>query len=397
MGEGATLETVTGEPLVVLHRTRRWLKQTKTWIYHQVKWLPSEIEAHVVCDASENLEQFPAKHLHDLSALPTWRRRVESVARRLHVARARYTVSVATRIHARVLHSHFGPEAYENLPLARAARLRHVVTFYGYDVTRLPAREPHWRARYAQLFAAVDRVLCEGPHMRQELLKLGCPASKAFVQPLGADLVCLPFRPRAWSPGQPLSVLIAGSFREKKGIPYALAALGRLRQLRPELDLRIQIVGDAGGAPREQAEKQRILRAIADGGLAERVHLLGYRRYDELLEVAGQCQIFVSPSVHAADGDTEGGAPVTIVELAASGMPIVSTTHCDIPHVLRGPAAELLAPERDVEALSARLLRLVDAPEHWPQLLEQTRRDIEQRFDAAQLGRALARHYAELG
>jgi colanic acid/amylovoran biosynthesis glycosyltransferase len=387
---------MTERPLVVLHSSRRWLKQTKTWIYQQLKWLPEDIEPHVVCDVTENLDQFPVAHLHCLATLPAWRRRVESLARRLDVGAAQFPARVAGRVGARVLHSHFGPDGFRNLSVAKAARLRHVVTFYGYDVTRLPAANPVWRVRYAELFRRVDRVLCEGPHMRSEILKLGCAPNKAFVQHLGADFSLLPFRPRAWIKGEPLRVLLAGSFREKKGFPDAFLALAGLRRQRPGLKLEITVVGDASATPGEQVEKQRILGAVAETGLGAHTNFLGYRPYAELIERAQGCHLFLSPSLRAADGDTEGGAPVTIVELAASGMPVVSTTHCDIPNVLRGGAARLLAAERDVEGLSQRLVSLVDAPAAWAPLLEETRRDLEQRFDATALGRSLAQHYRDL-
>ena len=62
--------------------------------------------------------------------------------------------------------------------------------------------------------------------------------------------------------------------------------------------------------------------------------------------------VFLAPSVTASNGDTEGGAPVAIIEMAASGMPIVSTRHCDIPSVVLDGVTGLLAAERDSEGLA---------------------------------------------
>jgi colanic acid/amylovoran biosynthesis glycosyltransferase len=382
--------------LVVLHSSKRWLRQTKTWIYQQLRWLPDSVEPHVVCDVTENLDQFPVRHLHTLERAPWWRRRAETVARRLDLVSLRFPVRVARRIGASILHSHFGPDGYAELSIARGAGLRHVVTFYGYDVTQVPKENPVWRSRYHELFSRVDRVLCEGPHMREELLRLGCPPEKAHVQHLGADLSLIRFEPRAWVIGEPLRVLIAGSFREKKGIPDAINALAAVVRERPELDLEVIVVGDAQAVSREQAEKSRILRTVAATGLSDRVRFLGSRPYADFLEQAYRSHIFLSPSVRASDGDTEGGAPVSIVELAASGMPIVSTTHCDIPNVLAGDASRLLAPERDPEALAARVLQLLDDPSSWAGFLSGVRSSIEARFDAAKQGESLARHYLEV-
>jgi colanic acid/amylovoran biosynthesis glycosyltransferase len=115
-----------------------------------------------------------------------------------------------------------------------------------------------------------------------------------------------------------------------------------------------------------------------------------------MFEVAAEHRIFLSPSVRAQDGDTEGGAPVALIELAASGMPIVSSTHCDIPNVLRGPASRLLAPERDVTGLAERLGWLIDHPDEWPALLRFVRDELSERFDSRRQAQQLAAIYREL-
>jgi colanic acid/amylovoran biosynthesis glycosyltransferase len=106
--------------------------------------------------------------------------------------------------------------------------------------------------------------------------------------------------------------------------------------------------------------------------------------------------VFLSPSVTASTGDTEGGAPVTILEMAATGMPVVSTTHCDIPGLFPATARRLLAEERDVEGLANHLRWLVEHPEDWIALVESTRTWIEQEFDANVQGERLADLYREV-
>jgi colanic acid/amylovoran biosynthesis glycosyltransferase len=104
--------------------------------------------------------------------------------------------------------------------------------------------------------------------------------------------------------------------------------------------------------------------------------------------------IFLSPSVTASDGDTEGGAPVAIIQMAASGMPIVSTRHCDIPNVL--PASAELAEERDVAGLLHRLRWLVENAGNWEPELAQARRHVELNFISHIQGQQLAEIYADV-
>jgi len=104
--------------------------------------------------------------------------------------------------------------------------------------------------------------------------------------------------------------------------------------------------------------------------------------------------IFISPSVTASDGDTEGGAPVSIVQMAASGMPIVATRHCDIPNVL--PKNAELADERDVAGLVSRLRGLIANAGRWEPELAAARSHIELNFNAQTQGQRLAEIYSEL-
>jgi colanic acid/amylovoran biosynthesis glycosyltransferase len=100
--------------------------------------------------------------------------------------------------------------------------------------------------------------------------------------------------------------------------------------------------------------------------------------------------------VTASNGDTEGGAPVSIIEMAASGMPIVSTTHCDIPEVVIDGETGFLAPERDSTALAMRFKTMLEQHMNWPLMLQRGRKRIEQQFSAVIQGQALADRYVAL-
>ena len=380
--------------LAVLHSVPRWLPQTETWLYTQVRFLPAEVENHIACESTENLDQFPAANIHSMAAQPRWRSLTDRALRKARLRNSlSYLDEAALRSRARLIHSHFGFTGWRDLAVARKHRLAHAVTFYGADVQFYPRRNPRWFGRYKEMFASVDRVLCEGPHMGREIVALGCPQSKIRVHHLGIDLALIPFQPRAWHPGEPLRVLLSGSFREKKGLPDAVEALGRLQH---EVPLEITIIGDATHEARSIREKQRILDAIARHGLGSITRLAGFRPYREVMDEARRHHVFLSPSVVAEDGDTEGGAPVSLIEMSASGMVIVSTTHCDIPGVILDGRTGFLAPEHDVAALVVHLRRVVADPSAWGAMQRAGRAHIEAEFDARRQGERLAAIYAEL-
>jgi len=375
---------------VVLHSIHVWLFQTNTWLYNQVRFLPDHVESYVACEQTSNLDQFFVPNIHCLANASIW-----SLLLRRSFSRRRlsFLIDVARKNNVNILHSHFADIAYRNIDAASRTGLSHVVSFYGVDVNYMPTQDRDWRERYRTLFQHIDRVLCEGLHMARCIAELGCPEEKIRVHHLGVDVDEIPFRPRVWRPGETLRVLIAASFREKKGIPYALEALGRLRK---EVQLEVTIIGDAHSEQRSQDEKQKITNAIESLDLRSKVRMLGYQPYQVFLEEAYKHHVFLSPSVTATDGDTEGGAPVSIIEMLASGMPVVSTIHCDIPEIIHHGISGLLAAERDVQGLATHLKWLMEHPDRWSQMLDAGRKHVEAEYDARKQGERLARIYEEL-
>lgn len=374
-----------------LQSTTRWLPQTATWLDTQLRHLPETVSAPVVCESRANLDQFPHAPLFCAEDEPAWRRRLEPLARRLRWRRNASVVERAARAcDARLLHSHFGDVGWRDAPSARRLGLPQVVTFYGWEIGHLPRMDRRWLERYPAYLADAALVLCEGPHMAACVRELGAPAGRVQVHHLGIELERFAFAPREWHPGRPLRVLLAASFTEKKGLPYALKALAALQD---EVELEITIIGDADADPRNQTEKARILQVIQETGLGDRVDLRGYQPHSALRAAAYASHVYLAPSVTAGGGDTEGGAPVAILELAASGMPVITTAHCDIPEVL---GEGDLAPERDVEALVAQLRGWLREPESWKARLGRRRRHIEAEYDARRQGRRLAALYGRV-
>lgn len=292
-----------------------------------------------------------------------------------------------------IIHSHFGNVGWANLDAVRMLKVRHVVTFYGWDVNKLPIQYPVWRARYQRLFSQVDLVLCEGSHMAQCIVELGCPEHKIKVQHLGVEVDNILFQPRQWHADEPLRVLMAASFREKKGMPYAIEALQIIANKVPVL---LTIIGDAGKEPETQQEKVRILTALESSGLREHTRLIGYQTHETMLQEAYEHHLFLQASITAQDGDTEGGAPVSIMEMLATGMPVVTTKHCDIPEVVGSAFAHLLAPERDVVKLAECIQLLLDEPDSWSNMLQEGRKRMECEYHRLRQAERLIDHYDEI-
>jgi colanic acid/amylovoran biosynthesis glycosyltransferase len=384
--------------LTVAQSVNMWLPRTMTWVYNQIKYADT-VQSIVLARGTKNMQEFPWEPVF----APSNKYLQGFYIRLNHFLLTYWGVRYHPTIYKKalqtycppLLHSHMGNVGWLDLPLAQKHRLKQVVTFYGGDMSVLPQLYPVWRNRYKELFERADLFLCEGSHMASGLVTLGCPEEKIRVHRLGVDIEAIPYQPRSLKNSQPVGILICGTFREKKGIPYALEAVGVLKQMLPEVNVQVTLIGDASER-RDKPEKQKIHEVIQKYRLGSRVRLLGFQPHNVLFEEAYKHHIFLSPSVTASNGDTEGGAPVTIIEMVASGIPVVSTMHCDIPGIIQHGKTGLLAKERDSEELAYHLKWLIEHPEAWMAMLEAGRNHVEEEFHGVRQGKRLANMYAEL-
>lgn len=378
----------------VIHSFPVWLPRTQTWMYNQIKFMPGRnVENHIVCKEREHIEYFSLPNIHCSHEHAKVRWLWDKVLGKLHINNYNgYLVATGKKIDVDIIHSHFGYIGWRDLKAVKKLEAKHVVTFYGHDLA-FPKERERWARRYRELFENADLFLCEGPFMARKLVEIGCNEIKVKVQHLGVDLSELTCAPRALIKNHTLKVLIAGTFTEKKGISYALAALGKVSRNVP---LEITVIGDSVARQDSVIEKRKIQQTTAKYELEDKITYLGFQPHHVLLKEAYKHHIFLSPSVTAKSGDTEGGAPVSIIEMMATGMPVVSTYHCDIPNVVNYDNPGWLQPEKDIDGLAKKIEWLYENPQHWQSLIDVGHNHIKKNFDAVKQGERLVDIYAAL-
>ena len=362
------------------------------WLRVQVERLPSEITKVIVCSRTENRDEFSMPRIHSLFDESRPQYYWERFTSRLGFeGEGRYIAKTAREVGAQILHSHFGPRGWGGARAAKRCSLKHAVSFYGHDVTALPKGERRWVRRYESLFQQANRIISEGPFMARSLIELGAPSEKVVVHHLGVPTEKLRFSSRQWGEGEPLRILLSGRFQEKKGMTYAVDAVAKISK---DVPVELTIVGDANELQqRSRQEKARVIAAIERGGLRDRTRLLGFQPHSRLMEEGYRHHVFLSPSVTASDGDAEGGLPYVMTELLATGMPVVSTRHCDTPELIEHGVTGLLADERDGDGLASNLRWLAEHPQEWRRLAGAGRARVEAEFNAAIQGERLAAIY----
>lgn len=247
-----------------------------------------------------------------------------------------------------LVHSHFLGWGCVYDTVARSLKVPHVVSCYGADYCRedVIARRGD---QYERLFKSVALVICEGKSAMAKVEALGCPPDKLRVVRLGVDPDTVPVFRRT-KESQSLDLLLVASWRQKKGHTWALQAFKHalgdcsgmtLTLAGPDPDgIRASVL-----APYADLQESGIIR-VQDSIDPQRLH--AYMK---------DFHVFLHPSCHADNGDAEGGSPVVLLDAQATGMPVISTRHCDIPENMKDGKSGLLAAEKDAAGLTDAIRR----------------------------------------
>ncbi len=271
----------------------------------------------------------------------------------------RLTRRVARDTRAAIVHAHWvipsgaiGAAAAGGRPL--------VISLHGSDVF---VAERHALGGLAAraAFARAAWVTACSADLRDRAIRLGAPADRTTVVPYGVDTTL--FRPspatrretraRLGIPDAAPMVFVVGRLVEKKGFAYLVDAVAALSSECPELRLAIAGAGDLDAALRQRA---------IDRGVANRVLFLGTVSHEQIPALLAAADVVAAPSIRDDAGNVDG-LPNTVLEMMASGTPLVTTAAGGIGTVVDDGVTALVVAERDVPGLAAAIARLLrDAP-----------------------------------
>ena len=284
-----------------------------------------------------------------------------------------------------VLHIHFGNVAWEYSRLAVKADVPLIATFHGYDYRKILRDKPVFSKRYKQLFARAAAITCGGSDAKNYLISIGCPAAKINIVHMAIDTEKVLYRPPQKKRNE-LKLLQISSFVEKKGHIYTLRAFKKALAVCPNMTL--TLIGEF--------VDEEILRMVSSHinaeGLEEKVEIIGSLSYSELLRRIPRYDVMIHPSVTAADTDMEC-TPVSMMDVQAVGLPVITTRHADIPEVVLHGKTGMLAEEKDTDTLTEYIHFFYKADtEAFTEYAEAARRHIEKEYDV----RKSAAQFAEL-
>jgi starch synthase len=168
----------------------------------------------------------------------------------------------------------------------------------------------------------------------------GVAASRLRVLPYGVAAPA--FRPQAKRPHHPLRLLYAGAIGPHKGIHHLFRALCHL----PEKAVHLTLAGQWIPGFRNWIER-RFRVAFKDAGRLAAAGLSAeYRKAD----------VLVFPALRDGFG-------LVLVEAMAHGLPVIASTSCAAPDLIRDGAEGLLVPPASPLRLRQAIETLLDRPQ----------------------------------
>lgn len=252
-----------------------------------------------------------------------------------------------------IIHAHFGNIGWELIKHSRKFNKPLIVSFYGWDYDMLPTLKPVWVSRYQELFEACTYVLVEGEYGKNKLIAKGCNPEKIIIQKLGVHVnIGNPIEKT--KEAKHLDLIQIASFTEKKGQLYTVKAFAEALRVCP--DLTLTLIGD----DRDPEYRKSVQDEIENLGLANNVNIQDYIPYDMIADEFMKYDVFIHPSCTARNDDSEGGIPTIMFDAANNGLPIISTTHCDIPSLVLHNKTGLLTKEKSTKELAGSIERFYE-------------------------------------
>jgi colanic acid/amylovoran biosynthesis glycosyltransferase len=373
-----------------------YLRTTENWCFRLMRHIP-DVKLQIITTTVMNEGMFPLQGAEfvvaPLARLSGRELRwpIGHIVKKLQLPLlALWRLAVIRRARPLALaHAHFSVMGWNYLWLVNHLSLPLVVSFYGFDYEWLPRNEPRWQERYRVLFEKAQMFITEGEFGRSKLVSMGCPEGKVKVLHLGVEPSLIPVFQRRKEPGR-LRLIQVATFTAKKGHDTTIQAFARALKCCP--GMKLTLVG------KDPEQKRHLIeRLIGSLGLEEHVTIVDGVDFTGLHRIFAEFEVFIHPSRHSDSGDSEGGAPVVLLDAQATGLPVIATTHCDIPDEVIDGETGLLAEEGDVEGIAQHIEYFYGMDDHeYQEFCLRARRHVEEHYDAAKNAVLLRQIYQEV-
>ncbi|MBW7877016.1 MAG: glycosyltransferase family 4 protein [Candidatus Cloacimonetes bacterium] len=258
-----------------------------------------------------------------------------------------YTLLLCLKTRYDVIHVHWPfPHGIMGLFAKLLNKSKLVSTCHGAELAL--GQNSYWIQKLLIICLALsDKVTANSSHTASRIQKL--VTKPVEIIPYGATIHLPDIYSKPLEDPSVLKLLTCGRHIERKGIPYLLKAMPLILKNSPAI---LKITGEGN-----LTESWKQL-AMDMGLLNTSVFFEGFVSSEKLAELYNECDIYVHPSIHDSQGDTEG-LGVVLVEALAFKRPVVASAVGGIVDVIEHNVSGILIPEKDPEALAEAIQSLV--------------------------------------
>jgi colanic acid/amylovoran biosynthesis glycosyltransferase len=368
---------------------RNFLKPTQIWILRQANGLsrfkPVFIVKIKTRDTSESNPRIFAMESYS-SFISVFNFIGKTFSKNNSWGRALFMNVVLRLNRVRLIHIHFLWNALWLFHLKDKVKVPVVVTAHGSDVNRAFSN-PEYKKQIQHIFHKIDAIICVSEFIRQKLLDLGCDRTKLIVNYLGISLRADVQLKR--EDANYIKLICVAALREEKGHVYLIKALEKVKQRYQ--NIRLYLVGDG-------ELKAKLVRLVRELDLEDCVEFLGWKTEDEVFEWLAMVDIYVQHSIrYKSEKDwKEEGLPMSLVEAASMGLPLVATDIGGTPEVCFHGYNGLLSEEKDILSMAENIIRLIENPDSRLQFGQMGRKVISEKFDSSRVLPQLENIYQSL-
>lgn len=286
-----------------------------------------------------------------------------------------YLASVVRQMSVRHLHAHFAthPTTMAFI-IASLTGISFSFTVHAHDifVDRTLLREKIRAATFIRSISKFNKAFLENLYPR-------AGAGKIHVVRVGIEPERYRSDDGSAARSGAVKLLCIAAMKPYKGVPFLIEAADILRH--EGVDFRLEIIGSG-------PLMNRVAQSVTAFDLEDRVRLCGVLPQDQVAEKIRDADIFVLPSIIAADGQMEG-VPVALMEAMAAGKPVVSTSISGIPELVEHGSSGLLVDPANPRQLAEALRQLIEDSELRERFAQKGRERVERDFDLRKVVREL--------
>lgn len=222
-----------------------------------------------------------------------------------------------------------------------------------------------------------DIITTPSVEVAREAAKAGVPGVQVLAN--GVNLKLWPSRPSPPLGNTPFTVGFASRLSREKGVSDFIAVAKEIVSQVPTARFHVAGEGPEGEHMRSLTEQT---------GLTNRFKFLGFLNEADMYDHYSTLDVLLHPSHVEA-------LPMTLLEAAAVGVPVVATQVGDVDKLFEHGRSAFICRAGDVAAMAKALVILAGSPERAKKMSEEARSVVEAKYDMSKKIRILEQFYRQ--